>query len=110
MSSENKDTASHSFKPIISIIYGIFLLFFLCYALNTLFAINNPEAKYDISITNGKVEYASEASVTFRPVCPKCDHIHSMYSKNISAGEEQSGSVICENCNDIFNVTVKKGN
>ena len=109
MNSENKETTSHSTKPIVSIIYGIFLLFILCYVMNTLFEIKNPEVRYDISITNGNVEYASEASVTFRPVCPKCDHIHSMYSKNISAGEEQSGSVICENCNHIFIVTVKKG-
>lgn len=109
MSEESKNSSANPIKTVITIVCCIAVLIVVWNTKKEIDLIRNPQERYDIRITNANVEYASEASVTFRPVCPECDHIHSMYSENISAGEDYSGSISCEHCGEYFVVTIKKG-
>lgn len=57
---------------------------------------------------NVKVDYTGTDHVSFYPICPKCDHVSLLRSANISDGEYQEGTHICEACNEIYEVSIDR--
>lgn len=57
---------------------------------------------------NVKIEYTGTADVSFYPVCPSCDHISSLRSANISDGEYKEGTHICENCYEVYTISIDR--
>lgn len=58
--------------------------------------------------TNAKINYTGEASVSFYPVCPKCDHVSPLCSVNISDGEYEEGSYVCEKCVEVYTILIDR--
>lgn len=57
---------------------------------------------------NAKINYTGTASVSFYPVCPKCDHVSPLRTANISDGEYESGYHSCEECYEIYEITIDR--
>lgn len=57
---------------------------------------------------NVKINYTGTANVEFYPVCPECDHVSPLRTANISDGEYQEGSHACENCYEIYEISIDR--
>jgi len=57
---------------------------------------------------NVKVDYTGTSSVGFYPVCPECKHISPMQYANVSDGEQKQGSHMCENCYEVYIITIDR--
>lgn len=58
--------------------------------------------------TNAKINYTGPASVSFYPVCPECDHVSPYSSVNISDGEHGEYIYTCENCWEVYEITIDR--
>lgn len=63
--------------------------------------------KHDATGRNINIYSNTDSAVYFKPVCPECDHIGSMYSVNLSAGEDHSTVHVCERCFEVFALYIK---
>ncbi len=61
-----------------------------------------------VSGENIKYYSKSENAVYVYSVCPKCDHIGDIWEAKISPGEESSSFEICESCDHLFEISVKR--
>lgn len=57
---------------------------------------------------NAKVDYTGEASVSFYPVCPECNHVSPRCYVNISDGEYVEDTYICEKCYEVYEITIDR--
>lgn len=57
---------------------------------------------------NVKISTCSDSHVYFKPVCPECGHISGMYSVNLSSGEKHSTNHICEQCYEVYEITIER--
>lgn len=57
---------------------------------------------------NAKIDYTGTASVSFYPVCPKCDHVSPYMSVNVSDGEQLEGAYICEKCEHTYTIVIDR--
>ena len=88
-----------------------FILYFVIafvaiYGISTLIA--DKSIKGGARGENIKVISATEATVTFYPVCPDCDHVSSPCSTNLSKGESHSTIHVCEKCGSVYDITIKR--
>lgn len=60
------------------------------------------------SAKNAKVDYTGEASVGFYPVCPECNHVSPKSYVNISDGEQEEFSYLCEECYELYMITIDR--
>lgn len=60
--------------------------------------------------TNIKVNYTGTASVSFYPVCPACKHVSPSKSANVSDGEQLEAVYACENCYEVYKITIDRKN
>lgn len=59
---------------------------------------------------NIKVDYTGTASVSFYPVCPACKHVSPSKSANVSDGEQLETVYACENCYEVYKITIDRKN
>lgn len=57
---------------------------------------------------NAKIQYTGTASVSFYPVCPECNHVSPLRSVNISDGEYDEGSYMCEECYEVYIIQIDR--
>lgn len=57
---------------------------------------------------NAQIDYTGTASVSFYPVCPECDHVSPECSVNISDGEYEEGSYMCEKRYAVYTITIDR--
>ena len=57
---------------------------------------------------NAKIQYTGTASVSFYPVCPECNHVSPLCSVNISDGEYDEGSYMCEECYEVYIIQIDR--
>ena len=57
---------------------------------------------------NAKINYTGTASVSFYPVCPNCNHVSPLRTANISDGEFEEGSHMCEECYEVYIISIDR--
>jgi hypothetical protein len=57
---------------------------------------------------NARINYTGTASVTFYPVCPKCGHVSPLLSLNLSDGEHEQGTYVCEKCWEVYTILIDR--
>ncbi len=61
-----------------------------------------------VSGENIKYYSKSENAVYVYSVCPECGHVGDIWEAKISSGEDCSSYEICERCDHMFEITVKR--
>jgi len=57
---------------------------------------------------NAKIDFTGTAHVSFYPVCPECDHVSPCCSVDISDGEYEEGTYMCEKCYEIYEILIDR--
>ena len=57
---------------------------------------------------NARIDYTGEATVSFYPVCPDCDHVSPISYINISDGEHGKITHMCEKCYEIYTIIIDR--
>ncbi len=55
---------------------------------------------------NIEVSTTTDNMVYFKPVCPECEHISTTKSLNLCEGEDWEGVYQCEECGEIYDISV----
>ena len=58
--------------------------------------------------TNAKIDYTGEASVSFYPVCPECNHVSPISYVNLSDGEHDDFTYMCEKCYEVYTIKIDR--
>ena len=57
---------------------------------------------------NCKVSTEYEDRIYVNPVCPDCGHINKTVELRLTKGEGKRGSVVCESCDRMYEVSVQR--